>query len=257
MKSQVVVINSSPNMEAGNTALILAPFVEGLQSAGSAVDIFYTRRLHIKPCLGEFHCWFKTPGKCFQQDDMQLLLPKLAAADILVLATPLYVDGVSGPLKNLLDRVLPIGQPLIELRGGHCRHPARPGVKSGSLVLVANCGFWETDNFDPLLAHIQAVCRNLGRTFKGALLRPHGPALKAMLDLGAPVDDVLSAAREAGRQLATTGEMAPELLRTVGRELLPQQQYVEIVNQRIRKTLEALENKPKPGRDRDGSDRRP
>ncbi len=35
---KVVVFNSSPKMEKGDTALILTPFLEGLQSAGADVD---------------------------------------------------------------------------------------------------------------------------------------------------------------------------------------------------------------------------
>jgi len=37
---------------------------------------------------------------------MQMLLPKITEADALVLATPVYVDGVTGPMKNLLDRII-------------------------------------------------------------------------------------------------------------------------------------------------------
>lgn len=43
------------------------------------------------------------------------------------------------------------------------------------MVLVSNCGFWEMDNFDPLLVHLKALCRNAEAEFVGALLRLHGP----------------------------------------------------------------------------------
>ena len=42
---------------------------------------------------------------------MDVLLPGLAAADVWVLATPVFMDGMTGPLKNLLDRMLPLIQP--------------------------------------------------------------------------------------------------------------------------------------------------
>ncbi len=130
------------------------------------------------------------------------------------------MDGITGPLKNLLDRIIPLGEPFFELRDGHCRHPGRKGAKGGKLVLVSNCGFWEMDNFDPLLAHMEAMSKNVGREFAGALLSLHGPVLKAMLDQGYPVEDVLEAAREAGRQLVQKGEMDPGTLATVSRELI-------------------------------------
>jgi multimeric flavodoxin WrbA len=238
---KVLAINGSPHGKKGNTSLILEPFLEGIKEAESEVHLFYTKKLTINPCLGEHNCWFKTPGECFQKDDMQEVLPKLIEADILVLATPLYVDGMTGPMKNLLDRVIPIGNPVIEMRDGHCRHPARKEVKNGKLVLVSNCGFWEMDNFNPLVMHMQAISRNLGREFSGALLRPHGPALKAMINQRMPVNDVLEAAKEAGRQLIEDGRMKVDTLKIVSRELLPQQMYVNIANQYARGKLSTSE----------------
>ena len=240
---KVVAINSSPNMDKGNTALILGPFLVGMREAGADVELFYTRKMKINPCQGEFNCWLKTPGKCFQKDDMQMLLPKLTEADVLVLATPLYVDGVTGPMKNLLDRIIPLAQPFFELRDGHCRHPGRDGSRGSQLVLVSNCGFWEMDNFNPMLVHMEAVSKNMGREFAGALLRPHGPALMGMMEMGAPVDDILDAAKEAGRQLVEDGRMSFETLKSVSRELLPLQMYLEIVNKRFQEELDAIEKK--------------
>ena len=236
---KVLAINGSPLGEKGNTDLILGPFLDGMKEAGAQIDLFYTKKLKVNPCLGEYNCWFKTPGVCSQKDDMQQIVPKLMEADVLVLATPLYVDGMSGPLKNLLDRAIPIGDPIIEMRDGHCRHRARKEIEDGKLVLVSNCGFWEMDNFDPLIVHIQAVSKNLGREFSGALLRPHGPALKAMMNQGMPVNDVPEAAEEAGRQLAEDGRMKPETLQIVSRELLPRQMYVNIANQYAREKVSA------------------
>ena len=132
---KVLAFNNSPNMEKGNTALILYPFLEGMKKSGAEVELIYTKRMKINPCQGEFNCWLKNPGKCFQHDDMQVLYPKLDA-EIMVLATPLYVDGMSGPMKNLIDRMIPVAQPYIELRDGHCRHPLGVGSKPGQRKLV-------------------------------------------------------------------------------------------------------------------------
>lgn len=237
---KVLAINSSPWMDKGNTALILDPFLEGMREAGAEVELFYTKKLDIKPCQGEFNCWLKSPGKCFQEDDMQMLRPKFQAADVWVFATPLYVDGVTGPMKNLFDRLIPIAEPFIELRDDHCRHPLREGTKRGKVVLVSNCGFWERDNFDALLVHMEAVCRNVSRELAGAVLRPHGPAVKAMIEMGNPPNDVLEAAREAGRQLVQRGSMKVRTLKTVARDLLPRDKYLGILNQRFQEALDKV-----------------
>ena len=41
---------------------------------------------------------------CVQRDDFDLLRPELIDADIIVFATPIYYFGVSGQLKNVIDR---------------------------------------------------------------------------------------------------------------------------------------------------------
>jgi multimeric flavodoxin WrbA len=231
----VLAINASPKKDQGNTSLVLTPFIDGMKEAGAKVELFYTKDLEIKPCTGEFHCWVKHPGECYQQDDMQQFYPKLRQADILVFATPVYVDGVAGPLKNFIDRMIPLLEPMFELREGHCRHPPGEGVNRGKLVLVSNCGFWELDNFDPLVVHMKALCKNMSRSFAGALLRPHGSAFSYMLRSGLPVNDVIEAAREAGRQLIRDGRISAGTLKVVSRELLPLDMHVERMNEGFKK----------------------
>jgi multimeric flavodoxin WrbA len=237
---KVVAINASPKMDKGNTALILDPFLDGMRGAGAEVELFYTKKLDIKPCQGELNCWLRTPGRCFQSDDMETVLSTMRTADVWVLATPLYVWGMSGPLKNLMDRSIPLLQPFFDLSDGHCRHPLRSGTAAAKVVLVSNCGFWELDNFDDLLCQFRDF---LGDRFVGALLRPHGPLLKALLEMGAPVHDVVDAAREAGRELVRNGQMSQATLTNISRELMPLEQYAKLVNQNFRKTLDIVEAK--------------
>ena len=159
----------------------------------------------------------------------------------MVFATPVYVEGVTGPMKNLIDRMLPRVQPLFELRDGHCRHPLREGTKSFKVVLVSNCGLWEMDNFDPLLVYMKAFCRNASSEFAGALLRPHGEGISFMMEMGMSLDDIFEAAKEAGRQLVEGGEMSAETLSIISRELMPLEMYVQSVNQYFQQALDALE----------------
>ena len=238
---KVFALNSSPNMNRSNTSLILDPFLEGMEEAGAEVKLHYIHQLKIKPCLGCFSCWLNTPGVCSHDDEMSLLFPELIEADILVLATPLYVYGMTGMMKNFIDRMLPIAEPFIEMRDGHCRHVMRhKQIDNAKTVLVSNCGFWEKDNFGPLVTHVKAICKNDNRDFAGALLRPHGPSLRYMKEKGLPVDDVFEAAKEAGRQLVTDGEMNRETLETVSRELVPLETYFKQLNQHFKDRLDQV-----------------
>ena len=242
---KVLAFNASPLMEKGNTALLLKPFLDGMREVGCEIELFYMSRLRVKPCLGDRRCWTKTPGKCVQDDDVSMLLPKIQEADIIVFATPLYVDGMPGTLKNLIDRLIPIIEPHFVMRGKHCRHPPRQPHKNSKVVLISNCGFWEMDNFEPLVMHVQAICKNTCWEFAGALLRPHGEALGYMVRKGIAVQDVFDAARNAGRELVRTGKISECTLKIVGRDLFPLEKYMEMTNKGFKQALDRLDsNRP-------------
>jgi len=228
---KVVAINGSPHMEEGNTAMILHPFLEGMLEAGSDVEVFYTRKLKIGACNGDMSCWFVNPGTCGQKDDMQMLLPKLKEADVIVWASPVYYAGVTGPLKNLMDRQLPL-----YLQGGQ--------AKPQKAVLVSSCGAWELSMFDPLLLQMKAIYNRPDESsdFAGALLRPMADGMKEMVKAGETglVEGVFRAAREAGRQLAREGMISEELKKQVSRELMPRDAYYKAAEMMMEQARKAI-----------------
>lgn len=235
---KVVAINSSPKAETGFTNMILAPFLDGMRDAGAEVEVFYTRHQRIEPCCGLYNCFFVHPGKCHQEDDMEKILPKMRDADVWVLATPVHLDGVSGPMKNFIDRLLPLIDPRLEMREGHGRHVVRPGHKWGKVLLLATCGLSEMDNFHPLIVHLNATCKNLAREFAGAVLRPQSSGMMDTSD--GKCDDIFAAAREAGRQFVRDGRMKPETLAGIAREILSNEAFLEGANNYLDILLDGL-----------------
>jgi Multimeric flavodoxin WrbA len=231
---KVVAINSSPRKDKGNTAMILNPFLEGIKEKGAEVEVYYTNDIEIKPCRGDCSC-MGTTGKCFQEDDMDWLLPRIKEADILVLASPLYCDGVTGPMKMFMDRLVPAIHLTMEIREGHLRHPARRDMNLEKVVLVSNCGFWEMDNFDPMVAHIKAFSKNINTEYAGEILRPHGPVFGKMLKENMSVNDIIKSAREAGCQLVENGKMSSETTKNISRPLMSRDAFLQMVNQALQK----------------------
>ena len=127
-------------------------------------------------------------------------------------------------MKNLLDRILPNYQPHYEMQGGHSSKPVWGDAKWGRSVLVSSAALWKLDNFGALLEHMRAVAWLTRSDYMGALLRPHSTALRWLSPES--YADVLGAAREAGRQLVSSGVMRDETLRVVSRELMPLDEYV-------------------------------
>jgi hypothetical protein len=129
------------------------------------------------------------------------------AADLLVLGTPVYLDGMTAQLKLFVDRLIPLLDPHFQLVDGHVRHGKRherlPGV-----ALVSVAGFPELDNFDPLLDHLERLCRNLHTRFVGSLVRPTSYVLSFGALFPEPVARIYEGARAAGRELVVTGEIS-------------------------------------------------
>jgi multimeric flavodoxin WrbA len=198
-----------------------------MKEAKADVDIIYSKDLDIGDCRGCFHCWTNTPGKCIQDDDMTEVLAKIADSDILVIATPVYVDGMTGSLKSLLDRSIPLLHGRFELRDDHCRHPRREYAKAEKLALVSVSGFTEMDNFDPLIHHMKAISKNLGCEYVGSLLRPYAWMLDPSWERGAPVSDILEAIRQAGYELVSEGTMKEETLAAVARDIISRDEVIK------------------------------
>jgi multimeric flavodoxin WrbA len=247
-KEKVLAINSSPNMANGNTARILNPFIDGMKEAGADVELFYLKKMKIRPCLGCLKCWTKTPGECIISDDMDGMLPKIKEADIMVFATPLYWDGVSGLMKMFMDRMTPLGEPFIEIIDGRSRHPVREGFAHGKLVLVSTCGFFEEINFEPMLIHMKAAAFNLRREFAGALLRPNAMSIKPAEHFNIPLDDIYEAAKVAGVELIENGKMSEETIAAVGREFISLEQFAENANTYFGKLYKKLGQKHTMGK---------
>ena len=202
-------------MEKGRTARILTPFLEGMEKAGATVDLFYARRLNVKPCDGEFSCWYKNPGECYIKDSMQSLYPKLGQADILVLATPVYVP-LPGEMQNLVNRLVPLMDPVLRWKNGRTRARIRSGVAISKCVLVSSSGWWEMSNFTTVVRIARDLAKTMNIEFAGALLRPHSQYLD---ENPGKTEEIYEAAREAGFELVKEGRMSEKLLKIIGQPL--------------------------------------
>jgi multimeric flavodoxin WrbA len=100
MVKNVLILKGSPR-EKGNSATLADRAAVGAKEAGANVESIYLHSLDIRPCDG---CDLCTDGTCIIEDDMQPLYPKLAAADAIILASPIYWFTYSAQLKLCIDR---------------------------------------------------------------------------------------------------------------------------------------------------------
>lgn len=223
--SKAVAINGSPRMERGNTAMVLDPFIEGMMSAGSHVELFYANRLKVKPCAcGTLYCWTQMPGECCIRDDMQLLYPKLKEADVLVLATPVYIP-LPGDMQDILNRLCPLLDPVLEFRKGRTRATFRKDVSIRAIALVSTSGWWERGNFGTVVRIVKELAEDTSVGFAGAVLRPHVDYMRRGGELTQDGKAVLNSVRTAGYELIKNGAMRRETLATISRPLISRARY--------------------------------
>ena len=68
-------------------------------------ETLYLGDLDIHPCRGCRSCFDRGEAKCPERDDLPAIKAKMDAADGLLLASPVYVDDVSGLVKTWMDRL--------------------------------------------------------------------------------------------------------------------------------------------------------
>lgn len=218
--AKVVAINGSARMEKGYTAMVLTAFLEGMKEAGAQIELFYAKRLNVNPCSGEFHCWYEKPGECYICDSMQMVYPKLLEADLLVLATPVYIP-LPGEMQNFINRLCPLIEPVLSKRNGRTRARFHENVKIKKIALVSACGWWEKGNFSTVLRIVKEIAKDANVEFAGAVLRPHANLLARNKE---KTKEILEAAKQAGFQLITDGSIPVGLLETVAQPLISEEE---------------------------------
>lgn len=98
----ILLFNGSPRKQ-GNTACLLQQIKEGAAQAGARAELVHLRDFAIAPCRGCLRC--EATGQCVVPDGMQLLYPRIAAADGIVLGSPVYTYNVTAYMKAFLDRL--------------------------------------------------------------------------------------------------------------------------------------------------------
>ena len=106
----ILILNGSPRARS-NSAAFAKAFKEGAESAGHSAEILDVGKKKINGCMACEYCHKAGNGQCIQKDDMHEIYPKLAEADVLVLASPIHYWSFSGQLQSLISRFYAIWKP--------------------------------------------------------------------------------------------------------------------------------------------------
>ena len=225
---KILVINGSPKGERSNTWQLTQAFLAGIadQLGEGAVEVrtVETSKADIHPCLGCFRCWRNEEGACCLHDDMASIIESRVWADVTIWSFPLYYFSVPGPLKNLIDRQLPMALPFMEERAdgvGNGSHPPRYGMAGKRTVVISTCGFYTAEgNYDGVTSLFDHMC---GRGNYEQVLCGQGELFRVP-ELRERTDAYLQLVRRAGSEFAR-GSIARQTSQELGQLLYPRQTF--------------------------------
>lgn len=158
MGKKIVILNGSPRKN-GNTSGLVKAFTEGAESVGNEVITFHLDSMNIHGCKGCFGGDNSKECPCVQKDDMAQIYPAVKAADVVVLASPLYYWNLSGQLRTAIDRLFALEEGDGNLLRGN-------GKSSALLMAAEGQGFEDVVlYYDHLLEHLK--WKNLGHVLSG------------------------------------------------------------------------------------------
>lgn len=219
---KVFVINGSPKGTRSNTYRLTAAFVDGLRQAAEVeLREAMVNQLNIKPCLGCFSCWNKTPGQCCIRDDMSAVIENMLWADVILWSFPLYYFSIPGGLKNLMDRQLPMVLPFMAEDTESGGHPARFDMSGKRHVVISTCGFYTAQgNYDGVTSIFDHLC---GKGNYTPIFCGQGELFRVK-ELHERTDEYLSYVRDAGREFCESG-ISQETRRQLEQLLYPREVF--------------------------------
>jgi hypothetical protein len=143
------------------------------------------------------------------------LLAAVDAADIVILAFPLYVDGPPYLVTQTLERIA-------------AHRQTQPQAKAASFLAIANCGFPEAAHNTTALAICRQFADEAGFAWAGGLALGEGGAIsgRPLTAAGGMAHNVVAALDLAAAALAA-GQPAPEEAATLmARPFIPARAYM-------------------------------
>jgi len=169
---RAVLLVGSPRTRKSTSGSLGGYLLERLGAQGVQVETIY------------IHTSLRSP------DRMEALFEAVDAADLLLLAFPLYVDSLPAPLIEALERIA------ARRAGSKPAHPQR-------LAAIANCGFPEARHNDAALAICATFAQQAGFGWVGSLALGagegivHGAALNDLDGRAIPLKNSLEMAADA------------------------------------------------------------
>ncbi len=127
----------------------------------------------IRPCIGCFSCWDRTPGQCVIKDGYDMMGSLIHHADEVTVISRLTWGGFSGFVKNVFDRSLGYVLPQLGPVGGESHHLKRYDEDKPVTFIFYGEGITDEQK-SAAVRYVTAVCTNLRGSVKEVIFRETG-----------------------------------------------------------------------------------
>lgn len=103
---KLVVVMGSPHLN-GNVASAVDAIISGAKQGGMETVKLELSKLNLQNCCGCRKC-VENGGVCILKDGMSQVIERVKEANILLIASPIYICQVNGYTKTFLDRLYPL-----------------------------------------------------------------------------------------------------------------------------------------------------
>ena len=114
----------------------------------------------IRPCVGCFGCWTKTPGECVIRDGYERMGALIHKAEEVVVISKFTYGGLSPFVKNVFDRSISYVLPFFEIINGEMHHKSRYPEQKPITFIFRGSGLSENDK-KLARSYVKAACTNL------------------------------------------------------------------------------------------------
>ncbi len=228
---KILALNASLRGEHGHTGFLIGKIFEGAQAAGATCESVTLSRHKINRCLACDKCQAKEHYlKCIQEDkdDVKAIFDKMAAADVIIYASPVYLFDVSSLLKTLLERMhgTADSSDLRVSKSGLLFHHINGQISSKPFVSLICCDNVEDETPKNIISYFRTFSKFMDAPQVGLLVRNGGRIAGHGQDAGMQqifplLKDIYASYIDAGRELATSGRISRATQKKASREIIP------------------------------------
>ena len=154
--TEIVVFNGSPRMD-GNNVTLLNLIAKGARDSGAEVHWYTLFKMKFMACQSCFFC--RLHDDCAVNDELHEALQKVKTADAVVVGSPIYLMQMTGPVKNLYDRLFPLTD---------LHYKPRFGTKK--MLTVYTQGMEDPCLFESYFEYTAAIFPSLGFEWAGNIV---------------------------------------------------------------------------------------